>query len=215
MCYSVQLITRFASGKALGREIAFCWEQWVLGRGAGKSHCSLEPLWRRPCSLGLRSQQLWWKPQVPWGGRGDTTETRCSGSESELLSPWEEMRSRLGSGIRKPGLSLDWVTSSPSLTCGFASGSHEPPLGVPTGSRSQFSQAVMQGERGGVHSGPAAPLGPVSPDPGHYPRTFSLLDEKDGNGWAGEITSDTFAKLLPIHFLICLYNHSTRYSRFY
>lgn len=62
----------------------------------------------------------------------------------------------------------------------------------------------MQGERGGVHSGL------VSPDPGHYPRTFSLLDEKDGNGRAGEIISDTFAKLLPIHFLICLYNHSTR-----
>lgn len=45
----------------------------------------------------------------------------------------------------------------------------------------------MQGERGGVHSGPPAPPGLVSPDPGHCPRTFSLPDEKDGPGWAGEI----------------------------
>lgn len=34
----------------------------------------------------------------------------------KLLSPWEEVVSRLGSGIRKPGLSLDRVTWSPSLT---------------------------------------------------------------------------------------------------
>lgn len=113
------------------------------------------------------------------------------GGDGELAGEWNQ----------KTWLGFDGVTWSPSPTCGFASGSKEPRLGVASGSLSQVLQAFMQGEPGGVHSGLPAPLGLVSPNPGRCPRTFSLLDEKDGNGWAGEmIITGHFCKALTYSF---------------
>lgn len=123
MCYSVQLITHFASGKELGK-IAFCLEWWLLRRD-WKSHCLLLGSVMKTTVFGeVAPSSSNESCKCPWGRRKAIRETRSSISQPSAFVVWEVMVNSLESEIRKPDLSLDWVTSRWDLSL-----STEPPRG--------------------------------------------------------------------------------------
>lgn len=190
MCYSVQLITHFASGKALRRNcflpgVVFAWERDGEKPLLARASVMKSMLFGHVGPSGSDRSC-----QGPWGRR-DKPETRFSVSGSVAFVAVgggdEQMAVRGGvNQIRSPGLSLNWVTwfwnlslppapprglflspvkweqhSLPAKicawrgslggadlrvrsdcllrdpgclqahwTCGFASGSREPPLGI-------------------------------------------------------------------------------------
>lgn len=106
MCYSVQLIIHFASGKALGK-IASAWSGGCcLAEGQGEDTVQEPPMKTTPC-LWLPGAQA--ETSEATGQKGTSGYWLLSLPVSCLLQPWKCQWRRLADGIRKAALGLDGV----------------------------------------------------------------------------------------------------------